>query len=401
MELITPTANSVAAGVLILAGTRDEHWPKEAGIAQALEHMHFQGTKKFPSSELIDGYIEEVGGRLNAGTSNEMTFYEVYIPAEHIRRGVEILSQQMGAATFPRTKIAVEMKTIIQEIRQRNDSPPELIDKIYNELVYGDHPLGKDTLGTEDAVAAFKREDFLTFKDRFYTSKNMVFITAGRIEDEAAVGLFDEFFLPVPGERNTRQPVKLSDSSAKVKIEARDIEQVHLKCGACAGAAASRDSAVLDLFGHMISGGASFPLFQEVRDKRGLCYEINGGLEKGTDVSNFNISMGTSPKQYEEAIDTVLDVIHAAKSDGTLLERAKTSWIGNMTLHFENMLDVITCAAEDITYLGAPRGYEQVRSEIIQVTITEVEKVVDKYLSREKFSRAMLVPQGFQVPPLI
>ncbi len=229
----------------------------------------------------------------------------------------------------------------------------------------------------------------------------MAFITAGRIEDEAAMGLFDEYFPPMPGERNERQPVKLSDLSTKVKIESRDIEQVHLKCGACAGAAASRDSTVLDIFGHMISGGASFPLFQEVRDKRGLCYEINGELEKRTDVSNFNVYMGTNPEQYKEALDAVINVIQAAKSNGNLLERAKTSWIGNMTLHFENMLEVITGAAEDIIYLGAPRGFEQVRSEIGQVTIVEVEKVVDKYLSREKFSRALFVPQGLQVPPLI
>ncbi len=391
-----PAANSVAFGVLIFAGTRDENWPKEAGIAHALEHMHFQGTEKFPSSAKISGFVEEVGGRLNAWTWKEMTFHHVYLPAEHARRGVEILSQQMLASIFPEEKIEIEMKNIIQEMRRRNDNPGNYVYKINDELIYGKHPLGKDTLGTEESVAAFKREDFLNFKSRYYNSNNMVFVAAGNIDDKSAMDLFDESFPFVSGEKNERKVEELGDFSAKLSINKKEIEQVHLILSAVAGSAISQDASNLELFGYMISGGMSFPLFQEVRDKRGLCYEIHGGLNKWSDLSNFNIYIGTDPKRYKEAIKATLEVLEKSKLDKDLLEKAKALRIGRLALDFENMSNVIRIAASDITFLGSPRGYEQIKSEIEKVKIDEIEKSVNKYLSKENISKSMLVPQKFE-----
>ena len=391
-----PNANSVALGVLIFAGTRDENWPKEAGIAHALEHMHFQGTEKFPSSAKISGFVEEVGGRLNAWTWKEMTFHHVYMPAEHARRGVEILSQQMLASVFPEERVPVEMKNIIQELRRRNDDPRGAVGEIGDELIYGKHPLGKDTLGTEEALNAFKRDDFINFKKRYYNSSNMVFIVAGNIDDKAAVDLFDEFFPFEPGERNIRKPEEVSDVSAKLRVEKKDIEQVHLVLNAITGEAASKDASVIELFGYMISGGMSFPLFQEVRNKRGLCYEVHGGLNRWSDASNFDIYVGTDPKRYKEAIDATIEVIEKSKSDSGLMERAKALRIGRLALDFENMYNVINIASRDITFLGAPRGYEQIKSEIEKITIEDVGRAVDKYLLADKLSKTLLVPEDFK-----
>ncbi len=390
-----PSANSVALGVLIFAGTRDENWPKETGIAHALEHMLFQGTTKFPSSAKVSGYIEEVGGRLNAWTSKEMTFYHLQLPAEHVKRGTEILSQQIAASIFPEEKIGIEMKNIIQEIRRRNDNPNSFVFRLHHELIYGNHPLGRDTLGTEESVAGLSREDFLNFQKRYYNSSNMVFIAAGKISDKEAVDLFDEFFPFVAGKKNKRKPVDVTDFSTKSKIEKREITQVHLVLSSVAGSAALADSSTLELFGVMVSGGMSFPLFQEVRDKRGLCYEIHAGLNKWSDFSNFNIYVGTDPKRYQEAINASLEVIEKSKSDATLLERAKALRIGRLALYFENMADVIDIAARDITFLGAPRGQAQIKAEIEIVTIGDVENAVSKYLSKDRISTTMLVPLGF------
>lgn len=391
-----PSANSVALGVLIFAGTRDENWPKEAGIAHALEHMHFQGTEKFPSSRAVSGYIEEVGGLLNAWTSKEMTFYHIQVPAEYAKRGTELLSQQVEASIFPEEKIGTEMKNIIQEIRRSNDNPSNYVYRLHNQVIYGSHPLGHDTLGTEESVANFNREDFINFKKPYYNSSNMIFIAAGKIGDNAARDIFDDFFQFVPGNRNERKPVKISDFSAKSKIERKEIAQVHLILSAVAGSASLADASTLELFSWMVSGGMSFPLFQEVRDKRGLCYEIHAGLNKWSDFSNFNVYVGTDPKRYEEAINASLEVIEKSKSDATLLLRAKALRIGRLALSFENMSDVINIAARDITFLGAPRGHQQIKSEIERVTINDVEQAVSNYLARDRISTTMLVPQGFE-----
>jgi predicted Zn-dependent peptidase len=224
----------------------------------------------------------------------------------------------------------------------------------------------------------------------------MVFVAAGNIDDKSAADLFDEFFAFVPGEKNERKTAELADFTAKSSLDKREIEQVHLILSTIAGAASSQDSSNLELFGYMISGGMSFPLFQEIRDKRGLCYEIHGGLNKWSDFSNFNIYIGTDPKRYKEAIDATLEVIEKSKSDKVLMERAKALRIGRLALNFENMSDVIGIAARDITFLGVPRGYEQIKSEIEKVTIDDVGKSVDKYFVKDKVCRSMLVPQGFK-----
>ncbi len=391
-----PGTNSVALGVVVLAGTRDECWPEQAGLAHAVEHILFQGTNKFSSSEAIDAYVEEVGGSIDASTSNEMTFFKVDIPAIHARRGGEILGQLLTAATYPKRKIRREMEVIIHEMKDANDSPEEMLDKMYDELVYGNHPLGRDILGTEASVTAFQQEDFIAFKNQFYTSNNMAFLSAGGIGEEDALRIFDEFFPPLPGTRFVRQPENLPASSPKEKTIKKDVEQVYLELGASAGAGTSQAIFLLVLFEHMLSGGGSFPLFQEVRDKRGLCYNIGADLTIGTDVSDFSIHLTTSPKQYKKAMEAIFGVIQDTKTNQKILERAKTSWVGNLIMASDNLSDVIDAAASDIVYFGAPRSFNQIKSDIEIVTIDDIQNVVDRYLPRERFSTAMIVPRKNQ-----
>jgi predicted Zn-dependent peptidase len=224
----------------------------------------------------------------------------------------------------------------------------------------------------------------------------MVFLAAGNIADEEVVALFDEFFPLVPGGKNDRKVEETPDFSAKSRIEERDITQVHLVLSALVESAAITDSYALELFNYMVSGGMSFPLFQEVRDKRGLCYTINAGLVKCSDFSHFRIYVGTDPKRYTEAISATRDVIENSKSDAALLERAKTLRIGRLALNFESMADVINIASNDISFSGAPRGYEEITAGLEKVTIDDVEKVVNQYLSEDRLSTTMLVPQGFE-----
>jgi len=391
-----PHAQSVAAGVLVFAGTRDEVWPKEAGIAHALEHMHFQGTKEFPTSKDVSEFIEEIGGRLNAWTWKEMTFYHAQTPVEYAKRIPKLLSEQMFFSTFPEEKIQVEMKNIVQEIRRRNDSPGRLIGDIALQHLYGKHPLSKDTLGTEDSVMGFTKSDFLGFKERYYQPANFVFVVAGNIDGAKAVELFDEYFTNGGGVKNSRTPVPFEATSERNYVEKRDIEQLHLVMSAPVGASNDQTTQHLSLFGTMISGGMSFPLFQEVRDKLGLCYEIHASVEKLSDVGFFGVYIGTDHKRYKEAIEATQEVIAKSKTDEQLLKKAKDVKLGRLALTFESMDDVIDIAAFDIASLGAPRGYEEIKKEIEAIQIGDITRAVDTYLAPEKLYTSMLVPRGFE-----
>lgn len=391
-----PHVQSVAAGVLVSAGTRDEQWPKEAGIAHALEHMHFQGTKKFPTSKDVSEFIEEVGGVLNAWTWKEMTFYHAQTPVQHAERIPELLSEQLRFSTFPEDKIQVEMKNIVQEIRRRNDNPRSLIHEIADSHLYGSHPLSKDTLGTEESVLAFTKQDFLHFKERYYQPENFVFIVAGNIDAQKAVDLFDTYFPEGGGVKNSRVPAEFQKSNEQQHIEKRDIEQLHLIMSAAVGSSDDKTTQQLSLFGTMISGGMSFPLFQEVRDKLGLCYQIHTSLDPWSDIGNFGIYIGTDHTRYQEAIEATQKVIEESKTDEQLLKKAKDVKLGRLALMFEGMSDVLDIAALDIVSRGAPRGYEEVKREIEAIQIGDITKAVDQYLAPEKIYTSMLVPRDFK-----
>lgn len=395
--LTLPHANSVAAGALVFAGTRDENWPQEAGIAHALEHMHFQGTENFPTSKDVSAYIEEIGGRINAWTSKEMTFYHARVPASHSRRAIHIISEQLNKSLFPEEKIKTEMKNIIQEIKRRNDDLPRLASVISYQSLYKDHPLSKDGLGLENSVSSFKKEDFLNFKNRYYNSGNYIFIVVGKITQNEALAIFNDYFPEEKNiKRNVRQAQKLTINVGERKIINKDIEQLHIVLSAAFGNAKDKESLYLDFFRDMISGGMSFPLFQEVRDKRGLCYAIWANLRKWSDIGKFDIYIGTDPKRYKEAIDAVLEVIEKYKLDAELLDKVKNLKIGQLDLLYENTSDIINTAAYDIAFIGEPRDYEKIVKEIKEVNIDDIEKAVNKYLKPELIFTTMLAPLNFK-----
>lgn len=391
-----PESGTVAAGVLIKAGTRDEIWPKEAGIAHALEHMFLQGTESFPTQRFLGEYIEEVGGRLNAWTSKEMTFYYSQVPANYAKRSVHLLSEQLKKSLFPEEKIPIEMKNIVQEIHRAHDNPQGLANRLSDGLVYGNHPLGKDTLGLEESVLALTRNDFIAFKERYYNPANYVFVVAGNISQEEALELFDEYFPEEAKQKpNTRIAQELNPVAERKLIQKKDIEQVHMFLSATTGKASGEDAKHIEFFTRMISGGFSTPLFQEVRNRLGLCYEIWADETKWSDVGVFDIYIGTDPKRYKEAIDTALKVVEKHKIDEALMEKVKNMKIGRLSLLYESTMNIINLAAQDIAFTGEPKGYDQTIKEIKETNIKDIESAVDKYLKPELFFTTMLVPKDF------
>lgn len=396
--LSSPNYNSVAVGVIIKCGTRDEIWPKEAGIAHALEHMHFQGTVDFPNNMKLTEHIEEVGGRINASTNNERTFYFTRVPSGYAERAAHVISEQIKNSIFPEDKISVEMKNIVQEIRRRNDNPQKYLWLLSKEFVYGNHPLGRDVLGTEESVLFFTKDDFLEFKKRYYDPSNYVFVAAGNITEDETLKLFNKYFEDKSKiNPNKRRNEKVAAPSNKQFIKKKELDQLHISLDALIGEGKDKNSLYLEFFRDMISGGMSFPLFQEVRDKRGLCYQIFASITKRMDVGNFSIYIGTDPKRYKEAIDATFEVIEKSKSDISLLNKVKNLKLGQLMLRYENTQQIIAMAVNDILFLGAPRGFEETKKEIEEVNIENIKESVDKYLNPESIFTTLLTPKDFTV----
>lgn len=390
-----PHSRTVAAGVFVRSGTRNEVWPKEAGIAHALEHMHFQGTEEFPSHHKITEYIEETGGRINAWTHKEMTFHNVKVPAIYSERAIHILSQQLKKSIIPEEKILTEMKNVVQEIHRKNDNPQRFVLKISDQFVYKNHPLSRDSLGLEESVLSFTKNDFFSFKNLFYDPSNYVFIVAGKITEQEALELFNKYFPEKPKIKQnifSSQTIEINNNRRFVKK--RDIEQIHLVLSATTGVAKDKDALYMDFFTDMISGGMSFPLFQDVRNKLGLCYEIWAQHAKWSDIGKFDIYIGTDPLRYKEAINTSLEIIEKNKNNESLLEKVRNLKIGQLSIWYEDTARIINMAAQDIAFTDEPKGYNQILKEIKEVNIKNINDTVEKYLKPSLIYTSILAPNN-------
>src|SRR3989344_2234769 len=335
--------------------------------------MLFQGNARLGSSYAISAEIEATGGNLNAFTASEVTFFHRFIPARAFDTAVRSLASQIEFPLFRAEDIEKEMKNVIQEIKRAQDTPARLCSSIFSEVVYGDHPLGKETLGLAEAVVGFTRADFLRWQKQLYRSGNYMFLAVGDITLEAALDAVNAVsFGACASAPNIRTPMMTANQSEKTRMVKRDIQQAHVCFGALVGSASDASTRALELYTTMIDGGMSFPLFQEVRDKRGLCYGVGADITPWSDRGVFQVFVGTNTAQVDEALACIKDVIWNNRKDPHLFEAAKELLIGRTALQFCHPVSILNQAAAGIVFSGAPKSPEEIIAEINAVTLQEV-----------------------------
>ena len=394
-----PHANTVAAGVLVKIGSRDEIYPQENGLAHALEHMVFQGTKMFPDSQKLTAYLEEVGGYQSAFTAKEGTFFYCRVPEKDKEKTAIFLNELINNCIIPEEKITTEMHNIAEEIKMRNDDPVQFSIRSSIEFLYNNHPLGRNGLGTFESVLSFKKNDFERFLNNNYGNQNFAIIVAGKITTQETKSLFDKRFSNARKETKIeRKPETINNYPERLKINRKqDIEQVQVILAWPTVPAVTKQSLSLEMFASMIDGGMSFPLFQEVRDKRGLCYHTEVVAEKYSDIGFWGIYIGTDPKRYKEAVKVVTEIIQKNKNNKNLLGKAGDLILGRLSLSFENPGKIVESGAWDIICGEEPRGYNKIKQEIQSISIQDIEKAVNAYLKPEDVRQVLLVPKELKI----
>ncbi len=388
-----PHANSVAAGVLVHSGSRDEKHPDKNGLAHALEHMVSQGTKHFPTSKHLEEYLEEVGGNANAWTGQEGTFFHATVPAEHAERAITYLGEELTTPLFPEEKLRTEMNNIIEEIKMRDDEPSTALYDLSFKQLYGIHPLSNPIVGNRNSVTSFSRNDLVDFWETHYHPSNFTFIAAGNISGNTARTLFEKQFSGISdAPKPMREEIPFRQPKKKLFIINRDIQQVNLAIISILGK--GKDMDAMDMYTTMISGGASFPLFQEVRDKNGLCYSIHASVEKFSDVSRFYLYIGTSVENYKKAIDLSVNIIQGSKHDEHLLQKAKQTRLGRFAVYYEEPVNIINFNAEEIMIHGKPLSYVDFVKETNAITIDDITRGADAYLNTDQLYTSIVAPHS-------
>ncbi|MFC0217286.1 M16 family metallopeptidase [Pseudochelatococcus lubricantis] len=301
-----PHVATAALGVWVGAGARHE-FEREHGLSHLLEHMAFKGTGARDARAIAEA-IEAVGGDFNAETGVEHTSYTVRLMGRDVPLGIEILADILVDSRFDEAELAREKNVILQEIGSVEDTPDDLATDLFMEAAFRGQALGRSILGTPQSVQAFARDDIVAYLARNYRAPRMVLSAVGAVNHDAVVAQVRRLLSGLPGE-TPPAPAPARYSGGEILLE-RDLEQTQLLAG-FRGLPYGTDAVyAMQAFAHLLGGGMSSRLFQEVREKRGLAYSVDAFHWAFADTGLFGMSAGTAPEDAGELVPVLLDVLH-------------------------------------------------------------------------------------------
>ncbi|MEM9853238.1 MAG: pitrilysin family protein [Pseudomonadota bacterium] len=310
---------SASLGIWVSAGGRHER-AEQNGIAHFLEHMAFKGTKQRSALQIAEA-IEDVGGYINAYTSREMTAYFARVLENDVPLALDVISDIVLNPVFDAREIEVERGVILQEIGQTLDTPDDVVFDWLQETAFPDQPIGRTILGPSERVKSFDKKDLATFVSEHYAPGQMILAAAGAVDHEALVRAAEEIF----GHLEARAPLVMEKAAfgGGARFENKALEQVHFAL-AFEGPD-YRDPLIYtsQIFSTAFGGGMSSRLFQEIREKRGLCYTIFAQAGAYADTGLTTIYAGTSPDQIAELGQITMDELKRAADDMSAAEVAR------------------------------------------------------------------------------
>ena len=356
-----PSIESVSVGIWINAGSRNEK-KIENGIAHFLEHMAFKGTEKRSALQIAEE-IESVGGFINAYTSREITCYYAKVLKNHLPLAVDILSDIISNSTFHEQEIEIEKGVIIQEIGQMKDTPDDIIFELLQKEAFADSELGRSILGSVENINSFQRKNFINFIENNYFAEKIVLCAAGNLKHKDLCKLA----LSLQDIRELKKPKSKSKVLFKggEKRVIKDLEQAHFAVGFEAPNLKSPKLFAGKVFSVIMGGGMSSRLFQEIREKRGLCYSIGTSFDCYSDNGIFLSYAGTSGDKVKELSEVIATEFNDSITtiNETEVERAKTQLRSSLLMGLEN---------------SSSRSERLARGLIIWDKIVEVQETISK-----------------------
>ena len=314
-----PQLESAAVGVWVNAGARNETAPL-MGVSHMLEHMAFKGTRRRTARDIAE-QIEAVGGFLNAYTSREQTAFHARVLKADVPLALDILSDILTEPTFDPVELDRERQVVLQEIGQARDTPDDIIFDHLQAVIYPDQPMGWPILGEEKTVAAFSRQDLSNYLRTHYHAGGMTLIASGAVEHDAMVRLAEEQFARlIAGETPPPLPAVYHGGENR---ENDDLEQAHIAFAFPGVSNVHPDFFVAQVYVGALGGGMSSRLFQEAREKRGLCYTIYAFSQSAKDNGTLGIYTGTGEKEAAEIGAVVAGEMESLAETATEAEVAR------------------------------------------------------------------------------
>ena len=389
-----PHARSASVVIFLGVGSRYEA-PAESGLSHFIEHMLFKGTARRPAARDISTTIEGVGGLLNAVTSQETTVYWAKIAQPHLTLALDLLVDILRHSSFAPPEIAKERQVILEEIDSLFDSPGELVGLLIDQLLW-DGPLGWDIAGGKDTVSAFQRTDLLAYLARHYAPGNTVLSVAGNIDPlavrEQMAALLGDW---PPAPPASCAPALDSQTAPRLKVHYKDTEQVHLCLGVHWLPLAHPDRFVLGLLSTILGEGMSSRLFEELREKRGLVYDVHAYVDRFQDTGSAVVYAAVEPQRTVAAVEVILEELARLKDQPVPeaeLTTAKELTKGRFWLSLEDSRNVASWLGSQELLLGHIQSVDEVVAQVAAVTPADIQRLARQLFIQWQLNLALVGP---------
>ncbi len=397
-----PHVRSVSVGIWIDNGSRDES-PDLNGISHFIEHMLFKGTTHRSVREIAES-IESVGGYMNAFTGKEHTCYYARVLDEHLPLALDVLSDLVMNPTFPSRELEKEKGVVIEELKQTEDDPDDVIHDYFEKELFGAHALGYPVLGTEANIRAWNRRTVAEFRSRRYTASRIVVAAAGNLRHDAIVRLAEKAFRHIPTNGDpgpvARVPAPSAAGSSR-RVFSRPIQQAHITMGTTGCSVMSEQRFPLMVLNTLLGDGMSSRLFQNIREKYGFAYTVYSFANMISDTGTVGAYIGTDTAHIDRCIGLIWDEFNRLVR--TLvprqeLARTKEQLKGNMMLSLENIPNRMMRLGSAELYFGEFMSLDAMLRRIEAVTPDDLREVARSLFRPERFTTVIFKPNGAAAP---
>jgi len=379
---------------LVNAGSRDEADGQE-GLAHFIEHLLFKETKRRSTSQILNR-LEMVGADLNAYTTKEYTCIHASLLKQHLERTIDLFEDIIFHSTFPEDEMEKERGVILDEIASYEDQPEEAIQDEFEELLFTNHPIGKNILGTPETVGRLNTSDIRQFISANYNTSQMVFAVFGDYDLKKITRLADKYFGAIAANYNTKNRITPAKNDYKKLIVPKSISQTHCVIGNQAYPSLHPHKNGLLLLNNLLgAGGMSSRLNLEIREKHGIAYTIESSYVPLTDTGIFSIYFGTDSEKADKAARLVHKELKKLRDNklGTLqLQQAKQKFIGQIALAEENRMSLIISMAKSLLDFNYVDTLEQIFAKINAVTAEQMLEISNEIFDESKMITLLFEP---------
>jgi predicted Zn-dependent peptidase len=388
-------AQSVACYIFLAAGSRFEH-EQNRGIAHFAEHMFFKGTERRPSARDLSSVVDGIGGEFNAFTSKEYTAYYIRCAGEERDTALDVLVDMLRHSRFDPEEIDREKGVILEEMNMYFDTPRDYVSSVYDSLLFGDNPLGWETLGTRETVSAATRETFTDYLDEWYHPDRIVVGVGGKVGDDLLPRL-EELLGDMSGAGAGAPPPAEIERTAepRVRVHTKESDQAQVCVGVPSYPLEHPDRYALHLLGTVLGGGMSSRLFLEVRERRGLAYYIYGINQSYTDAGTLFAQGGVDLARVDEAVTTIAEQFRQIAAEPVPtdeLDKARALAKGRFVLQTESPNGLLLYGLRREVLEGRAAEPEELLAGLDAVTVEDVQRVAQDVIAGEGMRLAVIGP---------